>query len=146
MKKRLAPLEYPVVIKQHLDFVVLSVPDLGITVVENTPRDGKLTPKYILKIATALAKVWLKTQTSLTHHRSAGKTPPKASKQKMAVDGKFNQSMTSSEIAKRLGVTRMTVHRLAKSGILKSTQTKGGHRRFSELDLKEYENRLLKTL
>ncbi len=141
MKLRLSPLHYPVVIKQHLDFIVLSVPDLGISVVENAPLQGKLNPEYVLKIATALANVWLKVQKRLLEHKSAGKSAPSPSKQKMSVDARRLQYMTASEVAKRLGVSRMTVHRLVKKGLLTCTRTRGRHSRFSELNLKAYEKK-----
>ena len=135
-------MEYPVIIKQHLDFVVLSVPDLGITVVENLPPKNKLTPQYITQIATSLAKVWLKAQKKLSQHQSSQIPPPKPS-QKITSQNKGSQKlMTSTEAAKILGISRMSIHRLVKSGTIKCIETKGGHRRFSELHLKEYENHL----
>lgn len=141
MKPRLSSLHYPVVIKQHLDFIVLSVPDLGISVVENAPTQGKLNPEYVLRIATALANVWLKAQKRLLEHQSAGKRAPSPSKQKMSVDGGRIQYMTASEVAERLGVSRMTVHRLVEKGLLTCTRTRGRHSRFSELNLKAYQKK-----
>ncbi|MBK7845517.1 MAG: excisionase family DNA-binding protein [Bdellovibrionales bacterium] len=49
--------------------------------------------------------------------------------------------MTASEVAERLGVSRMTVHRLVEKGLLTCTRTRGRHSRFSELNLKAYERK-----
>ncbi|MBK7845516.1 MAG: hypothetical protein IPJ71_17865 [Bdellovibrionales bacterium] len=81
VKPRISSLHYPVVIKQHLDFIVLSVPDLGISVVENAPLQGKLNPEYVLKIATALANVWLKVRKDFWNISPLGKVlPPRLSR------------------------------------------------------------------
>ena len=145
MKPPYSALKYPLIIKQHLDFVVLSVPDLGITVVENLPPDHKLTPKYLNQLALSLAKTWLKAQKKLLSHYSVGLNPPKPSKHSSTTKKGTERLMTSTEVAVRLGITRMSVNRLVKRKLLQCTKTNGGHQRFTELQLKQYEKLLKKT-
>lgn len=143
MKKPLAHFEYPITIKKHLDFFVFSVPDLGLTIVEDLPPNGRFTPQYLLNLAKTLGRTWIKIAERLKQFDQADKNPPKPSRQRAVLDEKRRSLMTATEVANRLGVSRMTVHRLAKRGLLEFEQTSGGHRRFSELQLKKYLNAII---
>ena len=137
-KKRNSPLDYPVTIKQHLDFVVFQVPDLGVTVVEQAPTDGKLTPKYINRVAKSLAKTWLKSSERLQQFQLAEKKPPNPSRQKRPIEEKKERQYTTPEVADYLGVSENTIRRLVKRRELDCNFTPRGHRRFTEIQVQTY--------
>ena len=129
-KKRTSPLDYPVTIKRHLDFVVFQVPDLGVTVVEQAPANGKLSRKYLDKVAKSLAKTWLKSSEKLKQFQLAEKKPPQPSRQKRPIEQRKEKQYTTPEVAAYLGVSENTVRRLVKRKELKCSFTPKGHRRF----------------
>jgi excisionase family DNA binding protein len=138
MKKQPTHFDYPITIKKHLDFFVFSVPDLGITIVEDLPPGGRFTPVYLLKLAKTLGRTWIKIGQRLQQFNEAEKKPPRPSRQRTVLDERVRTLMTATELANRLGVSRMSVHRLCEKGLLEYEETSGGHRRFSELQLKKY--------
>lgn len=62
MKHPRSALYYPIVIKKSLDYVTISVPDIGITLVENIPDSNKLDNNYVTCIGNKVAEAWVKTQ------------------------------------------------------------------------------------
>lgn len=141
-KKRLkSPLDYPVTIKKHTDFIVFQVPDLGITIVEEAPQGNKITPKFINKISKTLAKTWLKSSEKLHQFQLADKKPPEPSRQRRPIEEREEKLYTTPQVAEHLGVSENTVRRLVKRGELECIKTSGKHRRFSELQVQKYVKR-----
>lgn len=62
----------------------------------------------------------------------------------MIKKGKFSVFMTPSEVAKRLGVSPITVRSWVNKGWLVSTVTPGGHRRFLWKDVEQFKAKRLK--
>ena len=51
-------------------------------------------------------------------------------------NGQYPEKMAAGEVARAFGVDRKTVYRWAKDGLLPSTRTLGGHRRYQAADVK----------
>jgi excisionase family DNA binding protein len=138
-KKRLkSPLDYPVTIKKHTDFIVFQVPDLGITMVEEAPPGNKISPQFISKISKTLAKTWLKSSEKLHQYQLADKKAPEPSRQRRPIEEREEKLYTTPQVAEHLGVSENTVRRLVKRGELDCIKTSGKHRRFSELQIQRY--------
>ncbi len=138
MPKRHLALEYPVIIKQHLGFIVFSVPDLGINLVENLPVGGKLSREYVVSLAASLGKTWIKSSDRLRAFREAGKSPPEPSSIKATLSERQDLGFTPPQAAKLLGVSVNTVRRMVDRGTLKAEVTDGGHRKISESEIRKW--------
>ena len=114
MKTSRSPLEYPVTIKLVEGFLVFSVKDFGLTLVEEMPADGRPTPEFMRKVTANIVKCWLKV-------KDLGKTKP----------------LTVPQVAKLLKISENSVRRIPKEQ-LRYRRTKGGHRRYSVGALKAY--------
>jgi excisionase family DNA binding protein len=138
MAKRHALLEYPVIIRQHMGYIVFSVPDLQINTVEESPPDGKLTSAYVTKLARTLAKTWITGSSRLSAFARAGKSQPDVSSLKSLLAESEEQSFTPPQASKLLGVSVNSVRRLVDCGSLKATVSDGGHRKISESTIQAY--------
>jgi hypothetical protein len=130
MAKRRSALEYPITIRQVEGYVVFSVKDLGITLVEELPPAGRLTPEFMKKTTAAVAKCWVKSHERLKVLIENGKPLPEPSKIKVATRELKAKSLTAPGVAKFLGMSENSVRRIPKSE-LRYRKTKGGHRRYS---------------
>lgn len=74
MQKSLSIFDYPVCIKKQQNYLVVSVPDLNIFVIEDLPA-AKLTPAYLVGLSKAVVKVWMKIQRHLKDCAAAGHKP-----------------------------------------------------------------------
>jgi excisionase family DNA binding protein len=138
MAKRRSALEYPVTIRQVEGYVVFSVRDLGISLVEELPPGGKLTPEFMKRTTAAVAKAWVKSHERLKVLIENGKPLPEPSKIRVATkEIKKTKPLTAPEVAKLLGVSKDTVRRIPKSE-LRYRRTKGGHRRYSIGAIQKY--------
>ena len=90
-------LDYPIVIKKYQGYLVISVPDLGVTHIEDLPPKNRLTKPYVFKLATALAKVWLKSAAILKKKSMIQKEPPVCSSIR-GVLGNVKKEVTYSPI------------------------------------------------
>ncbi len=138
MAKRHLALEYPVIIKQHLGFIVFSVPDLGINLVENLPVGGKLSRSYVIQLAASLGKTWIKSSERLRAFKDAGKPPPEPSSIKATLSERQDLGFTPPQAAKLLGVSVNTVRRMVDRGTLKAEVTDGGHRKICEREIRTW--------
>lgn len=138
MAKRHALLEYPVIIRQHMGYIVFSVPDLQINTVAESPTDGKLSSAYVTKLARTLAKTWITGSARLSAFARAGKSQPEVSSLKSLLAESEEQSFTPPQAAKILGLSVNTVRRMADSGRLKAKTSDGGHRKISEATIQAY--------
>lgn len=131
MKKPRSPLEYPVTIRQVERFLIFSVKDLNISLVEELPENGRLSPEFMARVNKTIAKSWIKSSERLKAFREAGKTPPSPSLIRVATkDIKKSRPLTAPRVAKILGISENSVRRIPKSK-LRYYRTKGGHRRYS---------------
>lgn len=131
MKKPRSTLAYPVTIRQIDRYLVFSVKDLNISLVEELPENGQLSPEFMLRVHKTLAKTWIKSYERLKDFRTAGKTPPSPSLIRVATkDIKKSRPLTAPRVAKILGISENSVRRIPKSK-LRYYRTKGGHRRYS---------------
>lgn len=69
---------------------------------------------------------------------SAGRAPGGATDQAAAAGGDRRLALTTSEVARRLGVSLGTVRRWSDHGHLPSYRTPGGQRRFSADDVETF--------
>jgi DNA-directed RNA polymerase specialized sigma subunit len=131
MARRRSALEYPVTIRQVDTYVVFSVKDLNISLIEELPPGGRLTPQFMQRATNALAKSWVKSHERLKVLLENGKPLPEPSKIKVATkEITKTKPLTAPEVAKILGVSKDSVRRIPKAE-LRFRRTKGGHRRYS---------------
>lgn len=154
MARRYSPLEYPVTIRQVGGHLILSVKDLHITIAEEIPPGGRITPEFLKRTTAALAKAWVKSNERLKTLQEAGKAHPEPSNIRVATDEiKKQKPLTAPEVAKLLGRSENTVRRIPKAE-LNYRKTKGGHRKYSigavyayaeqyGLDVKQEENKVV---
>lgn len=126
MKNPRSALYYPVVIKRSLSYITISVPDLGIALVENLPNNNKLNKDYVTLIGKKVAEAWVKSQEIMKKKESRRNPLPEASlvRESLKVAEK---PLTPTKFAKFVGVSFMTVIRDCEKGIIKSERTSGGH-------------------
>lgn len=132
MTRRFTPFDYPIVIKQHLGYITVSVPDLGIAIVENLPAGGRIDSKFLMKIAQHVGNSWVKASQELDRLSISRRPTPRPSSSKEVVNPKKSNSLSTPKAAAILGVSENTVRNLVKGNYLRCKITAGGHRRFSE--------------
>lgn len=135
MKPKKTALDYPVVIRKNLDFIEISIPDIGPQVIINPPIGGVLSQKFLFEIAKAVGKVWLMSQSALKE--PVNKTY-KFTSTKEVVKQK-PKMLKIKEATKRLGISENTLRR---SGI-PCEITPGGHRRYDPLIIEAYREYLI---
>jgi hypothetical protein len=141
MARRRSALEYPVTIRQVDSYVVFSVKDLNISLIEELPPGGRLTPQFMRRATNALAKSWVKSHERLKVLLENGKPLPDPSKIKVATKEITKaKPLTAPEVAKILGVSKDSVRRIPKAE-LRYRRTKGGHRRYSIGAVQAYRER-----
>lgn len=144
LTKYKTPLDYSIVIKKHLDFMVVTMPDLQITHIEELPKNGKIDGEFLGRITSALNQCWAKAQGKLKSFESANMELPNPSliRSTISLDitPQTQMEFTTPEAAKFLGCSENTVRRAIKSGKLRCRLSPGGHRRLLREDLDEFRN------
>jgi len=130
------PLTYPIVIKQVLDSLVISCPDLDITLSVSIPE--KLDKDFVYNVGRRIVDLWARTEEKLSNFDSAKMKPPTPSSIKGSVTLPRDHELTLPEAARQIGVSENTLRRMIKRGSIKSRFTDGGHRRISENEIREY--------
>jgi hypothetical protein len=126
MKKSTSPFQYPVVIRQHLNFITISVPDLGISLIEEQPESNVLNKDYINRIGLKVAEAWLKTQKIIKDKETAKKYLPAASMTKASLQ-KSEKDLTPKKFSAIVGISTRTITRDCAKGIIRAKRTSGGH-------------------
>ena len=126
MKKPTSILEYPVVLRKHLNFMTISIPDLGITLVEELPKDKKLNKNYVTQIAQKIGAAWVKGQRVLMDKSQHRKYIPEASDIRSSVK-KPEKDLSPAQFAKLVGVSKETIIRDCKKQLIRARRTSGGH-------------------
>jgi excisionase family DNA binding protein len=141
MKNPRSALYYPVVIKRNLDYITISVPDIGLTLIENIPNSNKLDKDYVTRIGNKVAEAWVKTQEIMKKKEARRNPLPEASlvRESLKVAEK---PLTPTKFAKYVGVSFMTVIRDCKKGIIKSERTSGGHFKIPHSEIAIYKTYL----
>lgn len=137
MKQPRSALYYPIVIKRNLDYITISVPDIGLTLIENIPDSNYLDKDYVTKIGTKVAEAWIKTQEIMKKKEGARISIPKASlvRESLKIAEK---PLTPTKFAKYVGVSFMTIIRDCKKGIIKAERTSGGHYKIPHSEIAIY--------
>lgn len=131
MKKAITPFDYPIVIRQQLGMITVSVPDLNIVLAEDLSIGGKIDKGLLMKVAKSIGKVWIKAHEEILK-KDENKIPtPSTTKEIFSAKYK-SKPYTASEAAKILGVSVNTLRRMSDRGEIKTGYTAKGHRRFSE--------------
>jgi excisionase family DNA binding protein len=126
MKKRPSPFHYPVVLRQHMSFLTISVPDLGISLIEELPENQILNKDYISKIGLKVAEAWLKAQKIIQDKHSVKKYLPTASMTKDSIQ-KAEKDLTPTQFASLVGISARTITRDCGKGLIRAKRTSGGH-------------------
>lgn len=131
MKKSHTPFDYPLVIRQQLGMITISVPDLNIVVADQLSVGGGVDKGLLMRVAKAIGKTWIKVHVEI-EKKDINKIP-KPSQTKEILSPKYKtKPLTISQAAKVLGVSVNTLRRMADRGEIKTELTPKGHRRFSE--------------
>ena len=136
MKKTLTAFDYPLVVRQNLGFITISVPDLNIIMAEDIPVKGKLEKHFLMKIAKTIGLTWLKIDEQIKREQTKIAKP---SKTKKILSPLFkNKPLKINEASKILGVSENTLRRMVKRRQIACIKTARGHRRFTESSLKNW--------
>lgn len=131
MKKPHTPFDYPIVIRQQLGMITVSVPDLNIVLAEDLSISDFKDKGLLMKVARSVGRAWLKANDEI-NKKDINKIP-RPSQTKEILSPKYKaQPLTASEAAKVLGVSVNTLRRMSDRGEIKTDYTAKGHRRFSE--------------
>jgi hypothetical protein len=124
-----------------MDYVTISVPDLGIILLENIPISNKLDKDYVTRIGKKVAEAWVKSQEIMKNKEAANATLPNASLVRDSL--KLSEKpLTPTKFAKFVGVSFMTIIRDCKKGIIKSERTSGGHYKIPHAEIAIYKEYL----
>lgn len=137
MKNPSSALYYPVVIKRSMDYITISVPDLGIALVENIPDSNRLDKDYVTRIGKKVAEAWVKSQEIMRKKGSHKNHLPEASLVRDSLKI-AEKPLTPTKFSKYVGVSFMTIIRDCKKGIIKSERTSGGHYKIPHSELSIY--------
>ena len=136
MKKTLTAFDYPLVVRQNLGFITISVPDLNIIMAEDIPVKGKLEKHFLMKIAKTIGLTWLKIDEQIKREQTKIAKP---SKTKKILSPLFKKKpLKNNEASKILGVSENTLRRMVKRRQIACIKTARGHRRFTESSLKNW--------
>lgn len=131
MKKAITPFDYPIVIRQQLGMITVSVPDLNIVLAENLSLGGTIDRGLLMKVAKSVGKAWLKANDEI-NKKDINKIPKPSQTKEILSPKHKTKPLTASEAAKVLGVSVNTLRRMSDRGEIKTDYTAKGHRRFSE--------------
>lgn len=131
MKKAITPFDYPIVIRQQLGMITVSVPDLNIVIAEDLSVGGRVDKGFLMKVAKSLGKIWIKAHEEILK-KDVSKLPTPSTTKEIFSPKYKSKPYTASEAAKILGVSVNTLRRMADRGEIKTDYTACGHRRFSE--------------
>ena len=59
MKKPSSVLEYPIVVRKHLNYITISMPDLGLFETLELPKKN-LNKDYVTLLAARISSIWIK--------------------------------------------------------------------------------------
>ncbi|MBC7466596.1 MAG: helix-turn-helix domain-containing protein [Bdellovibrio sp.] len=136
MKNTATAFDYPIVIRQKLGFLTITVPDLNIVMAEEIPVTGKLEKHFLMKVARSIGLTWLKVDKQIKRKQAKLRKP---SPTKSIMGPLFkNKPINTPEAAKILGVSENTLRRMVKRKQIQCMKTAKGHRRFSETALKNW--------
>ena len=76
-KRNTTVLEYPVVLRKHLNYMTISILDLGITLIEELKINETLNKDYVTKIEFKIAQAWVKAQKILRKNKHIKSIYPK---------------------------------------------------------------------
>lgn len=118
---------YPLVIRQVDEWLVLSIPDLKVSIVEKAPA-GKIDPKFLFNLSKGIGKLYLKGYDILKNYRHSNKKPPQPSYIKGSTSV-HDDIITVKDVAEILGWSEMTVRRRTDDGTLPHFFV-GSHRKY----------------
>jgi excisionase family DNA binding protein len=133
MKKPSSVLEYPIVVRKHLNYITISMPDLGLFETLELPEKN-LNKDYVTLLAARISSLWIKA----TKHVNEKKWVPEASDIKSSVRKATKKDLTPLQFAKQAGVSEQTIRRDIERGIIKAKRTGGGHRKIPESQIPLY--------
>lgn len=136
MKNTSTAFDYPIVIRQNLGFLTITVPDLNIVMAEEFPVSGKLEKHFLMKVARSIGLTWLKVDKQIKR-KQARLRKPSPTKNIMSPLFK-NKPINTPEAARILGVSENTLRRMVSRKQISCIKTAKGHRRFTESTLKKW--------
>lgn len=141
MKKPNSVLDYPLVLRKHLNYMTISIPDLGITLVEELPADKKLTKDYVTQISKRMAEAWIKAQRIIVDKSQHRKHLPAASDIRGSVKKK-EKDLSPSDFSELVGVSKRTIIRDCEKKLIRARRTSGGHYRIPLTQVSLYQDYL----
>lgn len=132
----LAIFQYPFVIKQVNEFLLVTVPDFEVHVSDIIPANESLNKDYVTRVNKLLiraAKLVIEKQRQLEEVGKKHYHPPSYINQTIQIKNK--ESISAKTAAKYLGISERTLRRWELDGVIRSTKTRGGHRSFNLAEL-----------
>ncbi len=131
------PLSYPIVIKQVHESLVISSPDLE-THLSLYIGTAPITEKLMFDVMEKILKLWSLAQNKTKDFSAARMKPPVPSSIRGVLSVPREHELNLPDAAKALSVSQNTLRRMIKRGAIKARFTDGGHRRISEVEIREY--------
>jgi hypothetical protein len=133
--------DYPLVIKKHMGHITISVPDLGITLVEDLSLTQKFDQASTMKVGKMVLTAWLKAQKHLTEKAKSKKTLAQPSNIRGSVSTAM-RDLTPMGFAKFVSVSKDTILRDCLRGIIHCRRTTGGHYKIPSSEIAIYKEYL----
>lgn len=143
MKAIKSALQYPVVLRQHLNFLTISVPDLGISLIEELPLQQSLNKDYVTRIGAKVAECWLKAQKIMQDKTLGKKYLPAPSITKEALKA-AEKDLSPRAFAQLTGVSTRTITRDCAKGLIRAKRTSGGHYKIPLVQINLYRDYLVR--
>jgi hypothetical protein len=124
--------------QQQNGYLILSAPDLHITIVTDIPFTSKNNTKDLLKLARVIGRMEIKIQEKITTIKKSKIKLPTPSKIKSVISDKKNQKLTAPQVALIMGRSANTIRRMADRGELPGFKSPKGTRYFYEKDILPY--------
>jgi hypothetical protein len=133
--------DYPLVIKKHLNYITISIPDLGITMVENLPKFNRYDNTTVMKLGIMLIETWVKAQKLIDGKAQGNIQIKKPSNIKGSIDLATSE-LSPTKFAKFVGVSKDTIIRDCAKGLVQAKRTTGGHYKIASSEIAIYKEYL----
>lgn len=138
MNRRPSPLEYPIVIRKHLDYLTVSMPDFNEWLLLDLPIQGKISKEFLIQLSQKIATLWVKAQGKV-RNSSSRRAPPLPSNIRSSINID-EQNLTISQFSKifKGTVSQDTIRRDIDKNLIRAIKTTGGHRRIPSSQIPLY--------
>jgi len=130
-KSEVSVFDYPITIQRKHRYLVVSCSEFGLNIGSECLILGKLSPQ---ELGTSVLRIFERIQSELMAIRRSGGVLPSPG----VLHGTRRHALGTGDAAKALGLSRATLQRFAKVGVIRALRTPGGHYRFSPESLAQF--------